>query len=416
MSNLPNIFNTDTIDYTGDIAFSRIFVSLYPGMEFVEDARPDYYVLRSDFEKMLQDIYGTTGRVLYKAYLSAKCVEIRLIEEAKTMICSTFLIDEEIVDRNYRLSSKDLDLVHEMNDLSSLQEKLDRISAEEYNARALAPLVTDEELKHVSIRVFFYPLSETEKAKQLCESYNLLRFDREDKKATNDNSIFTLGQGANGLYLNKHYLDTTKYKGDIITSNYNDSFSEAYTRLVSFLKSDENGLVLLTGEPGTGKSSLLMHLTSVCKDLKTRFIFIPAVFAGILSDPGFLPFAIANLNNSVIILEDAEDVLRDRAAGGGSAISNILNVTDGILGKLVKVKLIATVNKAHVIDFAILRKGRLKLQYEFDKLTVEKANKLFEKLGKDRVTDTPLTLADIYNDLAPTVGTVTTTPKRKIGF
>jgi hypothetical protein len=172
---------------------------------------------------------------------------------------------------------------------------------------------------------------------------------------------------------------------------------------------------LLTGEPGTGKSSFLMHLTSVCKDLDTRFVFIPAAYAFILSDPSFLPFAVSNLNNSVMVLEDAEEILKDRGAGGSGAVSNILNITDGILGKLVKVKLIATVNKSHIIDTAIVRKGRLKLSYAFEKLSADKANKLYKKLGKDTVTTVPTTLAEIYNNENNVIPAISPT-KNKIGF
>jgi SpoVK/Ycf46/Vps4 family AAA+-type ATPase len=158
-----------------------------------------------------------------------------------------------------------------------------------------------------------------------------------------------------------------------------------------------------------------MHLTSVCKDLNTRFVFIPSAFSSVLSDPGFLPFAINSLNNSVLILEDAEEVLKDRAAGGDGSVSNILNITDGILGKLVKVKIIATVNKSHIIDPAITRKGRLRVKYEFEKLTVDKANKLFTKLENTFVTTEPLTLTEIYNKDA-VIDSETVVPKRKIGF
>ena len=301
-----------------------------------------------------------------------------------------------------------------MGMMADLQEGLDHTTAKEYNERALAPIVAESELVHAVLTVFYYPIEFSDKAKEVCTKYNELKFDRDSKTVPTDNAIYTLGQNSNGLMLNKHFLDTSKYKIDIIDSNYNDNFAVAYDKIIQFLKSDDNGLLLFTGEPGTGKSSLLMHLTTVCKDLNTRFVFIPAAFASILSDPTFLPFAITSLNNSVLILEDAEDVLKDRGTGSSGAISNILNVTDGILGKIVKVKIIATVNKTHVIDLAIVRKGRLKLQYAFEKLTVEKANKLYIKLGKDKETKVPITLAEIYNTEAVVVTPVI--PERRIGF
>jgi hypothetical protein len=411
---ISEIFNHNTICIEGDLVFPRVYAALYPSTEFVEDARPDYYIQKTEFDKILQEVYGTIGRPIYKSFISGKCLELRLIDEFKTLFFVTFLIGEDLVDRKYRLSSKDLAFANEMGMMAEIQEGLDNTTAKEYNARDLAPIVSEEELIHAVLTVFYYPVEFSDKGKAICTKYNELKFDRDPKSVPTDNAIYTLGQNNNGLMLNKHFLDTSKYKGDIIESNYNDNFAVAYDKIIQFLKSDDNGLLLFTGEPGTGKSSLLMHLTTVCKDLNTRFVFIPAAFASILSDPTFLPFAIASLNNSVLILEDAEEVLKDRGAGGSGAISNILNVTDGILGKIVKVKIIATVNKTHVIDLAIVRKGRLKLQYAFEKLTAEKANKLYIKLGKEKETKVPMTLAEIYNTDAVVVTPII--PKRNIGF
>ena len=411
---ISEIFNHNTICVEGDLVFPRVYAELYPGTEFVEDARPDYYIQKAEFDKILQEVYGTIGTPIYKSFISGKCLELRLIEEFKTLFFVTFLIGEDLVDRKYRLSSKDLAFASEMGLIADIQEGLDNTTAKEYNARDLAPLVSEEELVHAILTVFYYPVEFSDKGKEVCSKYNELKFDRDPKAVPTDNAIYTLGQNNNGLMLNKHFLDTSKYKGDIIESNYNDNFAVAYDKIIQFLKSDDNGLLLFTGEPGTGKSSLLMHLTTVCKDLNTRFVFIPAAFASILSDPAFLPFAITSLNNSVLILEDAEDVLKDRGAGSSGAISNILNVTDGILGKIVKVKIIATVNKTHVIDLAIVRKGRLKLQYAFEKLTADKANKLYIKLGKEKETKVPMTLAEIYNSEATAVAPVL--PERRIGF
>jgi energy-coupling factor transporter ATP-binding protein EcfA2 len=410
----PAVFNHNTITADGELVFARLFTDLYPAVEFVEDARPDYYVLRAQFDDILKEVYGTEGKSIYRAYLSGKCLEIRLIEEHKTMFCVTFIIPEDLADRNYRLSSKDLELAHELGSLDDIQSKLDSTTAQEYNARELAPIILDKELTHAILRVFYYPLSEVEKSQQVCMRYNALKFDR-TSTAMLDNAIYTLSQTNAGLSLNKHFLDTTKYKSDIIESNYNDSFGPAYEKIISFLKSSDNGLILLTGEPGTGKSSFLMHLTSVCKDLNTKFVFIPASYAGVLTDPTFLPFALSNLNNSVLIIEDAEEALRERSSYSNSAVSSILNVTDGILGKLVKVKIIATVNKEHILDYAITRKGRLKLQYEFKKLEVDKANSLFEKLGKEKRVTSPLILAEIYNE-EDTGVPESKSSKRKIGF
>ena len=66
------------------------------------------------------------------------------------------------------------------------------------------------------------------------------------------------------------------------------------------------------------------------------------------------------------------------------------------------------------IDKAILRKGRLKVKYEFDKLTADKTEALGKKLGKDIKKGESLTLADIYNyDVTPDAGGK---KKKTIGF
>lgn len=408
---MPTIFNRDTIDEDGSLILARVYSTLYSEY-FVEDSRPDYFIKKSEFYSILKKVYNTECKPIYESFLSGKCFSIILVPEFKTMFAVTFLIETELVDR-YRISSKDLEFAQELSSIDDIQNNLDQCTPEEYKKRELSPFISEEELTHAIVRVFYYPISEKQKAVEFCEEYNKLKFERNSLKTPSNDAIYTLGQDSKGLILNKHYLDTDKYKSDIIESNYNDDFAIAYKKIVSFLKSKSNGLVLLTGEPGTGKSSLLMHLTSVCKDLNTRFVFIPAVFADILSDPSFLSFAISNLDNSVLVLEDAEEVLKARSAGGSSSVSNILNITDGILGKLVKVKIIATVNKSHVIDTAITRKGRLRLYYTFTKLSVEKSNKLYKKLKKSNVTTVPLTLAEIYNSEPIDLGI---TEPKKIGF
>ena len=77
----------------------------------------------------------------------------------------------------------------------------------------------------------------------------------------------------------------------------------------------------------------------------------------------------------------------------------MLNRSDGLLGDAMHQQIIATFNcDLASIDPALLRKGRLIANYEFNKLDIESAKTLSEKLGfgRDSVTE-PMTLAEIYN-------------------
>ena len=103
--------------------------------------------------------------------------------------------------------------------------------------------------------------------------------------------------------------------------------------------------------------------------------------------------------NSVLIVEDAERVIADREGNGSSmGVSNILNLTDGILGDCLNIQIIATFNmKREKIDQALLRKGRLIAEHKFDKLSINEVNKLLEYIGKKGKVTEPMTRADIYN-------------------
>jgi SpoVK/Ycf46/Vps4 family AAA+-type ATPase len=117
-----------------------------------------------------------------------------------------------------------------------------------------------------------------------------------------------------------------------------------------------------------------------------------------ITDPAFIPFLMKN-NDSVLIIEDAEPALEKRSSGGrSSAVSNVLNLTDGLLSDCLKISIVATFNTdKKTLDEALLRRGRLLMNYKFDKLCIDKSKSLLEKLGHKEIKVTePMTLADIY--------------------
>jgi SpoVK/Ycf46/Vps4 family AAA+-type ATPase len=108
-----------------------------------------------------------------------------------------------------------------------------------------------------------------------------------------------------------------------------------------------------------------------------------------------------NNPNAVLILEDAEQAIMSRVENpnGASLVSNILNISDGIMGSILSVSLILTFNTERAnIDKALLRKGRLQVEWEFKELGVIESKALAKKLGKDesKITET-MKLCDIYN-------------------
>jgi len=181
-----------------------------------------------------------------------------------------------------------------------------------------------------------------------------------------------------------------------VKTNYNDDFREISDDIIHHLSvKNKKGLVLLHGKPGTGKTTYIKHL---CEKLNKQIIFVPPMMSLALADPGFIPF-LMKYPNSVLIIEDAENIVKDRSLNANSdAISNILNLTDGILGECLNIQIVATFNTDRTqIDSALTRKGRLLAEYNFEELTKKKTKKLMKKLGNTTSIDKALSLADIYN-------------------
>jgi len=191
-------------------------------------------------------------------------------------------------------------------------------------------------------------------------------------------------------------FELPKQKMDI-ELNYGSHFTKVHNKIITHLnKPNGKGLVLLHGTPGTGKTHYLKYLASKIKD--KRVIFVPPHLADFITSPEMTPFLIDN-SDSILFIEDAERVITDRNTGGTAGVSNILNITDGILSDMLNIQIVATFNMdKKKIDEALLRKGRLIAEHKFDKLSIEESNKLVNHLKiKDFVATKPMTLTEIYN-------------------
>ena len=186
-------------------------------------------------------------------------------------------------------------------------------------------------------------------------------------------------------------LEIKKQSVDIET-NYNDDLPNR--EILEFLASKESGLLILHGIPGTGKTSYIRHLMYTL--FKKEFLVLDNSVFNYITDSSFISL-LMDYKDAVIILEDCESMLTDRTQGN-NRLSALLNLSDGIIGDSFNFKFICTFN-ANIgkIDKALLRKGRMKLKYEFKELSAEKTKALAQKLGKDIKEDKPMTLANIYN-------------------
>jgi ATPase family associated with various cellular activities (AAA) len=199
-------------------------------------------------------------------------------------------------------------------------------------------------------------------------------------------------QARNSLDLKAMEIKRTKLDLDLF---YEDDFREVDHVIRKRLnQKKDKGIVLLHGLPGAGKTTYLRYLIG---RIKKRVLFLSPSVAGNLMNPDFIELLIDN-PDTVLIIEDAENIIMDRKHNPGSAVSNLLNISDGLLADFLKVQLICTFNSSlTLIDSALMRKGRLIAKYEFRKLSIEKSQKLSEHLGFDVTISRPMTIAEIAN-------------------
>lgn len=183
--------------------------------------------------------------------------------------------------------------------------------------------------------------------------------------------------------------------------NYGSKFLEIDKTVKDRLSNSKGGLFMFHGPPGTGKTTYIKYLAS---QVKKDFIYIPTtMIESFTSDPNCLSVLIEK-PNSVIILEDAEKAIMKRQGDGldSSAVSALLNLSDGILSDILKTSVILTYNCAKQdIDSALRRKGRLQVDYEFGKLNITDAKKLAKNLKHSKKIidsiESPMSVAEIYN-------------------
>ncbi|MCC3157918.1 ATP-binding protein [Hymenobacter sp. 15J16-1T3B] len=182
-----------------------------------------------------------------------------------------------------------------------------------------------------------------------------------------------------------------------LSTHYNDDLLPAHDTIVRRLQQPQDkGIVILHGPPGTGKTSYIRHLCGLTDKPK---LFIPPNLAARIADPEFINLLHDN-TNSILIIEDAEALLtkRDAAGSGPSAVSNLLNLSDGLLADCFHIQIVCTFNTdLSRIDSALLRKGRLISAYHFQPLAESKAEALASSLGQHTLLGAPTALADIYN-------------------
>jgi ATP-dependent 26S proteasome regulatory subunit len=267
-------------------------------------------------------------------------------------------------------------------------------------------------LEHKMRLLFMFPTSSIiEDMKNYLEDFiKPYVIEDEDSKSV----VYFITHNGGGYDLNDYDFPKPVVNIDL---NYGDGFKDIHDKIVSILKQKKTGLLIFHSVPGTGKSKYIQTLTDHISDKK--FIYLNSELFSAFDSPQFTSFALSELKDTVLILEDCENIVTSREINkNNNVISTLLNLTSGIFADVLNCKIICTFNTAaENIDPALLRKGRLLYEHEFRPLTPDEANKLHKEIhGSDKETpfDKDVTLSEVYN--IEDVKSAFKKERRRIGF
>lgn len=174
---------------------------------------------------------------------------------------------------------------------------------------------------------------------------------------------------------------------------------EGISKFAKDFEASRATVVVLVGPPGTGKSTLMRSLMFLM-EREFNYLICDEM---ILRTGNFTSWLGGVENNSLICIEDADNFVTSRAEGNPQ-MSALLNITQGVTTKDVKIVISTNLENLDTVDEALIRAGRTYRIVHFRKLTQQEAamvrNELNLKQDWDHTygrRDKTLTLSEVIN-------------------
>ena len=200
---------------------------------------------------------------------------------------------------------------------------------------------------------------------------------------------FAFPGGEEGVKFKRHTIERLPL--DSIIQNYQPEVIEMAKDLIDRSGDTSHGMVIISGEVGTGKSFLIRALISEIRKRQAIVCSPPIKF---LREAGLLSQACSRHRRSMIVLEDIGEVIaNDAPTYFTDARSNLLNITEGLLSLLMDSIIIISFNYAiSKLDPAVIRDGRCLAQITTKDLSYKQAQSLLDF----EVAEKEYSLAEVY--------------------
>ncbi len=359
----------------------------------------------NDFSILHAYLTETGAQPMIRDFAEISVNHIGMIRELESWNVEKIFLKESVSEKTFEIQPERI--IFKLQSGYYLEISVGYTSAEEFDEEFLSLIdIRIENLLMISTVIMYCPLSNSSLYDNVIEDkvMDLVKKHKAVKSLTNP-SIAMICQDDGQYYLKDFYIqkDYTIKDGDL---HYGKGFEKFHEALLDRFKLDTKGLILFHGHPGTGKTFYIRSLIKDLLKLDKYIIYLPPDMVESLVHPGMMTFISSTVmeqsedgRSCILLLEDAEPLLASRKHENRSnGITNLLNITDGILNDMLSIQVIATFNTdLSNIDEALLRPERLICRKEFKKLKAEDAQILADKLGIIKKIETDSSLAEIYS-------------------